>query len=72
MEDRNEHNERYGRRTGPYANDYHGNEYDSNDQPQRRQGSPALGFAFRFRLIVVDVCRGGRRVYTSKTITVNF
>jgi hypothetical protein len=25
-----------------------------------------------FRLIVVDVCQGGRRVYTSKTLKVIF
>jgi hypothetical protein len=35
-------------------------------------GPPNPGFALSFRLIVVDVCQGGKRIYTSKTITVNF
>jgi RHS repeat-associated protein len=74
LEDRNEFNKRYGRRTGPYAqpslNDITGNEYHSDDQPNGTGTVP--GFAFRFRLIVVDVCQGGKRIFTSKTITVNF
>lgn len=77
LEDRNEYNKRYGRRTGPYAdpslNDIKGNEYHSDDQPgPTASGTTVPGFALRFRLIVVDVCQGGKRIYTSKTITVNF
>ena len=77
LEDRDEYNKRYGRRTGPYAdpslNDINGNEYHSDDQPgPTASGTTVPGFALRFRLIVVDVCQGGKRIYTSKTITVNF
>jgi RHS repeat-associated protein len=70
FEDRNEE----GWSAGHRATDsrYVGNEYTSWDQPEAVPGSTVPGFALRFRLIVVDVCRGGRRVYTSKTITVNF
>ena len=76
IEDRDENNNqvRYGRRKGrPYydpkfPNEYHDNEYDSNDQP--------IGFphriTFRFRLIVVDICRQGKIIYRSKILTVNF
>jgi hypothetical protein len=30
------------------------------------------GFVLKFRLIVVAVCQGGKKVYTSKTLTINF
>jgi RHS repeat-associated protein len=73
-EDRNQQQQRYGRRAGPYSklypyvNYYHGNEYDGWDRPY---GFPP-GVVLKFRLIVVDVCQGGKKVYTSKTLTVNF
>ena len=76
MEDRDQYGKRYGRRTGDYSdinpvNDwYQGNQYDAWDRPRHRANDP--GYTLRFRLIVVDVCRGGRRIYTSKTLTVNF
>lgn len=44
------------------------NEYDGWDRPSGFDP----GFVLKFRLIVVDVCQGGKRVYTSKTLTVNF
>jgi hypothetical protein len=47
---------------------YHGNEYEANDTP--RGFGP--GEILRFRLIVVDVCDGGKTIFTSKTISVNF
>jgi hypothetical protein len=73
-EDRDEHNKRYGRRTPPYADpqwfdSYHGNGYTGWDNPGG--GIPA-GQTLRFRLIVVDVCNGGRTIYTSKTISVTY
>jgi len=69
-----ENGKRYGRRTGPYkklypdGNWYYGNEYFGGDQP----AGFAHGITFRFRLIVVDVCQGGKIIYRSKTLTVNF
>lgn len=74
IEDRNQEHRRYGRRTGHYSqlspnvNWYHGNGYDAWDRPYGFDP----GFVLKFRLIVVDVCQGGKTVYTSKTLTVNF
>jgi RHS repeat-associated protein len=73
IEDRDQDGLRYGRRSGPYyfhdiGNRYHGNEYFGSDRPT---GFPQ-GTTFSFRLIVVDVCRGGKIIYRSKTLTVNF
>jgi YD repeat-containing protein len=73
-EDRDQHNNRYGRRTGPYtdlhpgSDWYQGNRYQGSDQPS---GFPA-GVNLRFRLIVVDVFNGGKTIYTSRTLTVAF
>jgi hypothetical protein len=78
-EDRDQLDTRYSRRTGPhvdqnsdgtwpYYNNYHGNGYTGTDQPS---GFPP-GVVLRFRLIVVDVCNGGKTIYTSKTINVAF
>ena len=77
-EDRDGAGTRYGRRTGPYVdrkpdgswpdyNSYHGNEYDGKDQPSIHHKD-----IFHFRLIVVDVCNGGKTIYTGKTINVTF
>lgn len=73
IEDRGQDGLRYGRRSGPYyfhdiGNRYHGNEYFGSDRPT---GFPQ-GTTLSFRLIVVDVCRGGKIIYRSKTLTVNF
>jgi uncharacterized protein RhaS with RHS repeats len=74
-EDRDQNNKRYGRRSGPYSDlhpgfDYYsGNTYSGNDTPK---GPSDPGFYMRFRLIVVDVCNGGKIIYTSKTLQVNY
>jgi len=76
IEDRDQYGKRYGRRTGDYSdinpvNDwYQGNQYDAWDRPRHRANDP--GYTLSFRLIVVDVCQGGRRIYTSKTLKVIF
>jgi YD repeat-containing protein len=74
-EDRDEHNTRYGRRTGPYSNlqpgdMYTGNGYSGRDTP----GGPGTvtGFQLRFRLVVVDLSDGVKTIYTSRTLTVTF
>lgn len=73
-EDRNANNCRYGRRNGPFncfgnvpGNSYAGNNYDGRDFPSLFHHA-LLGF----RLIVVDICNGGKTIYTSKTIHVQF
>ena len=70
-EDRNKNNCRYGRRNGPFAcgglGGYSGNNYDGEDLPNIHH-HVLLGF----RLIVVDVCNGGKTVYTSRTIHVRY
>ena len=70
-EDRDDNNKRYGRRTGPYRDPqpydrYHGDEYDGSDRPR------TVRRTLSFRVVVVDVCRGVRPIYTSKTIHVVF
>jgi len=73
-EDRDAQNKRYGRRSGAYSDLHPGfdwytaNGYEGNDTP----GGFQHGDILRFRLIVVDVCNGGRTIYTSKTININF
>ena len=73
-EDRDSNNKRYGRRTGPYSDLHPGfdwytqNGYSGNDTPSGFNHGDIL----RFRLIVVDVCNGGKTIYTSKTISINF
>jgi YD repeat-containing protein len=73
-EDRDQHNNRYGRRTGPYSDLnpsfdwYYGDKYRGSDRPH---GFPA-GVNFRFRLVVVDVFNGGKTIFTSRTLTVAF
>jgi hypothetical protein len=52
----------------PDVNWYEGNHYYGYDQPSGFDSGSVLSF----RLIVVDVCRGGRKIYTSKTIKVIF
>ena len=77
IEDRNKFGFRYGRRTEPHSDLdptidwYHDNQYDALDKP-RHNPNDAPGYTLSFRLIVVDVCQGGRRVYTSKTLKVIF
>ena len=76
-EDRDEQGKRYGRRSGSYSDlgpgdNYSGNQYNGSDQPGGPNPPPIPGFNMRFRLIVVDVCHGGKTIYTGKTITVNF
>jgi RHS repeat-associated protein len=73
-EDRDANNCRYGRRTGLFGclpvgpgNNYNGNNYDGADWPNIHH-HVLLGF----RLIVVDICQGGKTIYTSKTIHVQF
>jgi hypothetical protein len=72
-EDRDASDKRYGRRSGshsdlnPRFDWYQGNGYFGNDTPG---GRPDPGFFYKFRLIVVDTCSGGKTLYTSKTITV--
>jgi RHS repeat-associated protein len=73
-EDRDENDNRYGRRTGIYSDpepfdNYHGNGYTGSDDPG---GDYPSGQTLKFRLIVVDVCNGGKTIYTSKTISVTF
>lgn len=73
-EDRDQNNKRYGRRNGPYSDLhpgfdwYSGNGYSGNDTPRGFNHGDIL----RFRLIVVDVCNGGKTIYTSNTLNVNF
>ena len=75
-EDRDEHNNRYGRRTGPYSDLhsgwdwYQGNRYSGNDTPDGT--GTATGFQFSFRLVVVDVFNGGKTIFTSRTLHVAF
>jgi RHS repeat-associated protein len=72
-EDRDGNGKRYGRRKGPYSDLhpgldwYQGNVYDGMDQPNIHH-HVLMGF----RLIAVDVCQGGKVIYTSKTIHVQF
>jgi RHS repeat-associated protein len=69
-EDRDASGNRYGRRSGPYSDLntssdwYDGNVYNGADQPVFHHA----GELFSFRLFVVDVCRKGLRIYTSKPI----
>jgi hypothetical protein len=73
-EDRDQNGKRYGRRKGPYSDLHPGfewytaNGYSGNDKP----GGFNHGDILRFRLIVVDVCNGGKTIFTSKTININF
>ncbi len=71
-EDRSDQNCRYGRRNAPFSclglnNSYNGNQYNGADQPDIHH-HVLLGFP----LIVVDSCQGGKTIYTSKTIHVQF
>ena len=73
-EDRDFADGRYGRRDGRHAftaphNRYDGNKYFGNDKPW---GPLNEGFYLKFRLVVVDRCRNGKTIYTSKTLRVNF
>ncbi|HEU4890865.1 MAG TPA: RHS repeat-associated core domain-containing protein [Vicinamibacterales bacterium] len=74
-EDRDQANKRYGRRSGRYSDpvpgggdEYRGNNYSGRDRPS---GFPP-GATLKFRLIVADVCDGGKTIFTSRTLTVKF
>jgi RHS repeat-associated protein len=72
-EDRDSNGIRYGRRTGPYSgpipgiDEYSDNGYAGMDQPDMHHH-----VTLRFLLGVIDVCNGGKTVYTSKILAVNF
>jgi hypothetical protein len=73
-EDRDPWGGRYGRRDGPHSQPHPGDYYEGDkyfgwDQPD---GPFNGGFFLKFRLIVVDRCRGGKTIFTSKTLQVNF
>jgi len=74
-EDRDQWDQRFRRPGRPHSpgnlsgvNDYHGNGFDGRDTPS---GYPP-GVTFLFHLTVVDICNGGKTVYTSRTLTDNF
>jgi RHS repeat-associated protein len=79
-EDRFQDGRRYGRRAGNApgsngvrlgpGNSYGPDSYDGWDIPG--SNVPVPGFILSFRLIVVDVCNGGRPVISTKPIHVDF
>ena len=84
IEDRDSSNDRYGRRSGrhsaPGAGDQYLNARGARDQANgtRYEGrdTPTMLSTdtgqMRFRLFVVDVCNGGRRISNIDTITINW
>jgi RHS repeat-associated protein len=68
-EDRAQDGKRLRRAGGLNPNEepnyYHGNEYDGRDRPYME-----VRDLYSFRLIVVDLCRRGKTIYTSRTIRV--
>ena len=84
IEDRDSADDRYGRRSGthsaPGAGDQYldstgtqdqanGTRYEGSDSPG---GPTTLAGTWQFRLFVVDVCNGGRRISNIDTVTVNW
>jgi hypothetical protein len=48
---------------------YTNNFYFGFDEPN---GPPTPGYKWMFRLVVIDICNGRAKIYTSKPITVTF
>jgi len=82
-EDRDPHDERYGYRSDPNPQSFNqylnpsgrrnqtgGTVYYGEDDPYVSSGK--FGQIWKFRLRVVDVCNGGKRVGSSSSVTVNW
>ena len=65
-EDRTRADQRFRREGGgDLPNYYYDNQFDGKDKPFMSDGD-----LYSFRLVVVDLCRGKKPIYTSRTIRV--